>query len=282
MPSIVSILTTVDEILAGVALILFLGLVAVWIRRSCPSPLRMAPDRSNDLREDILAVVILIYMVSFAVFVGIVKLITGPEENEVLRLIAGTGTQVVGIATCLVVADRFFGGGIRRFLLGSGSLMTSLLPTSTIVLVVLSLGLCPLVASGTMELILLVSPEYEFATHPTIDALRDHSLPILVLGGFWIGAIVLAPVAEELFFRGLIQTFLGSHLPRRWMAILFSSVAFGLVHSSQVQAIGALTLLGVILGLAYERSGSLIPPMIIHAVFNLRTLIWDALSNGIA
>ena len=282
MTSTVSILTSVDETLAGGALILFLGLTAAWIRRSCPSPLQIAPERPNDLREDILALVILIYLVSFAVFVGIVKLIAGPEENEVLRLIANTGTQVVGIAACLVVAAKCFEGGSRRFLLGARGLMTSFQPTSTIVLVVLSLGLCPLVANGTMELILLVSPEYEFTTHPTIDALRDHSRPSMVVVGFWFGAVVLAPVAEELFFRGLVQTFLGSHLPRRWMAVLFSSVAFGLVHSSQVHAIGALILLGVILGLAYERSGSLIPPMMIHAVFNLRTLIWDALSSGTA
>ena len=43
-------------------------------------------------------------------------MITGPQENEVLRLIANTGTQVVGIATCLVVAAKFFEGGSRRFL----------------------------------------------------------------------------------------------------------------------------------------------------------------------
>ena len=49
------------------------------------------------------------------------------------------------------------------------------------------------------------------------------------------------------------------------------ALAFTLVHA-QVHALPAL-LLGVLLGLAYERTGSLLVPILVHALFNLKTLI---------
>ena len=95
----------------------------------------------------------------------------------------------------------------------------------------------------------------------------------------WVGAFVVAPVAEELFFRGMVQTMLGNVLPTRWLAILITSLAFGLIHISQPYAIAALTMLAVVIGYAYEKTGSMLPPIFIHAAFNLKTLIWDALGQ---
>jgi len=37
--------------------------------------------------------------------------------------------------------------------------------------------------------------------------------------------------------------------------------------------------LALLLGYAYERTGSLLPPMVIHALFNAKTLIWEALAH---
>ena len=36
----------------------------------------------------------------------------------------------------------------------------------------------------------------------------------------------------------------------------------------------------VALGWSYEQTGSLVPPMVAHSLFNLKTLVWNSLSTG--
>jgi len=90
-----------------------------------------------------------------------------------------------------------------------------------------------------------------------------------------IAAVVLAPVAEELLFRGLLHRSLRS----RWRivpATAVSSMLFAVVHVdvalSQPLALIGLTLVGAILAVAYERTGSLLVPIVIHAVHNAVTI----------
>lgn len=80
---------------------------------------------------------------------------------------------------------------------------------------------------------------------------------------FAVGGVI-APVAEELFFRGILYGFL-----RRWgvaAAILLSTTLFGLAHPgvSPVQLIG-----GIVFAWAYEQEKSLMTPMVIHCLGNL-------------
>ncbi|NKY05482.1 CPBP family intramembrane metalloprotease [Cellulomonas hominis] len=65
-----------------------------------------------------------------------------------------------------------------------------------------------------------------------------------------LGAAVLGPIAEELFFRGLAMRSLMATLQRRWgaaarrvsfTAVALSALAFGLPHGSTIGADGALT-----------------------------------------
>lgn len=97
---------------------------------------------------------------------------------------------------------------------------------------------------------------------------RDLPLGLIVL--MLLTAVVIAPVTEELLFRGLIYRFLKSRLSAR-MAMVISSVAFGAVHGNMLAFI-PLTFLAMILTRSYERSGSLKVPILIHAFFNANTL----------
>lgn len=91
----------------------------------------------------------------------------------------------------------------------------------------------------------------------------------LVLSGFVV--VVLAPMAEETFFRG----FLYKGLRRRlsvWPAALVSAFFFGMVHFAGVDfllIIPALIVVGVVLALVYERQQSLLASILTHATFNL-------------
>lgn len=79
-------------------------------------------------------------------------------------------------------------------------------------------------------------------------------------------ACVLAPVLEEMLFRGIILRSFLLQYPR-WMAILGSALIFGAAHMNLYQFIAAL-MLGIFLGWLYQRSRSLVPCIVLHAVYN--------------
>ncbi|MAG16565.1 MAG: hypothetical protein CMJ21_00690 [Phycisphaerae bacterium] len=84
-------------------------------------------------------------------------------------------------------------------------------------------------------------------------------------------ALVLAPLLEEVIFRGLVQTALLDSLGRRrWLVIVFSALFFAAVHGAAVDplAIPGLFVLGMVLGWLYERTDSLWPGVIVHVLFN--------------
>ncbi len=86
---------------------------------------------------------------------------------------------------------------------------------------------------------------------------------------FWqiIALMALAPaVCEELAFRGFILSGL-RRLGHKWTAIMISSLFFGLAHGILQQSISA-TLLGVVVGYIAVQSGSLLPAVAFHLVYN--------------
>jgi len=81
-----------------------------------------------------------------------------------------------------------------------------------------------------------------------------------------VGGIILAPIMEELLFRGLIlEGLLRTYSPEK--AIVFSSIIFGVIHFNPAQILSA-TLMGIFLGWLYYRSKSLAPSIIVHFANN--------------
>ncbi|MEN9991295.1 MAG: hypothetical protein RLZZ224_997, partial [Verrucomicrobiota bacterium] len=86
-----------------------------------------------------------------------------------------------------------------------------------------------------------------------------------------ISAAVVAPLAEELIFRGYLYP-----VAKKWSgkhaALIFSAMWFSACHGN-VPLILPLFLLGLILAIAYEKTGSIWAPMGIHFFFNSATVI---------
>lgn len=86
-----------------------------------------------------------------------------------------------------------------------------------------------------------------------------------------ISVIVVAPLVEELFFRGLLL----DAMQRRWntaAAIVGSSVVFGATHFQPLQ-FPALTLAGAVFAVAAVRTGRLGAAVAVHAGFNATTFV---------
>ena len=128
--------------------------------------------------------------------------------------------------------------------------------------------------------------------HPVLEMMRaDQGLAMAVAAV--VTAAVVAPVAEELVFRGLLQTMLARLFSRaadvvasaaragpvappvhtrpaaRWAAVVVTSAAFAAVHySAEPEAVVPIFVLSVGLGFVYERSGNLWMNTVTHGLFN--------------
>ena len=78
---------------------------------------------------------------------------------------------------------------------------------------------------------------------------------------------MLAPISEELYFRGLIHRWFQSRL-RFWPRVLLSSAIFGLAHFDSIGVAVSSFMLGLINAVAYERSESVWLPIAIHMITN--------------
>ena len=133
----------------------------------------------------------------------------------------------------------------------------------------LALGFVPLIASFPI----FISEIDNFVRALDVPAgLDDLDLaPELgrLVDASWLGlflAVVIAPVTEEVLFRGLIlRGLLGRWKP--WAAVLISALLFAIMHFNPAQAPVALVL-GLVLGWLYVRTRSLGLCMIGHALNN--------------
>ena len=81
-----------------------------------------------------------------------------------------------------------------------------------------------------------------------------------------ISVAIVAPIAEELIFRGLVMNRMSRVMPG-WLAVLLSAAVFGLCHGELVWFCYAFAL-GALFGLIDLRAGSVLPSILGHVAFN--------------
>jgi membrane protease YdiL (CAAX protease family) len=192
------------------------------------------------------------------------------------------GAEILACGLALLLAQTLTVGGLR----GLG-LSPQQIPQGLALGIIAYLILFPLLTLDNF----IVSELYQSIGHePTvhetvkeIERTRDFNVQLI----FALVAGLGAPIAEEFFFRGLLQTALiqrgwgfviklppdRNHVPpvyQRWVAIVICSVCFCLLHS--IDHMPILFLLSVGLGYLYERTGNLWAPIVLHACFNWWTL----------
>ena len=92
-----------------------------------------------------------------------------------------------------------------------------------------------------------------------------------IMGNRWgyLALGILAPLAEEMVFRGAILRTLLNYFNGRmyWVPIIVSALLFGLVHGNMAQLLNAF-LIGILLGWMYYRTESIVPGIVLHWVNN--------------
>jgi uncharacterized protein len=188
-----------------------------------------------------------------------------PESGGTGLLVIVVASQLAGLAVTLIFLR------VRRVPLRP--LVGASRPLGRNLGIGVGLGVLAIMGS-TLVVSLLVALSGSDATPEQVLTGGILDTPIQLLLAV-LAAVVLAPIAEELLFRGLLHRSLRRRLPLV-QATTLSSILFAVVHVdvalSQPIALVGLTLVGVILAIAYERTGSLLVPIVIHAVHNAVTI----------
>lgn len=108
------------------------------------------------------------------------------------------------------------------------------------------------------------------------EALKEESTWFTFSIAF-ISAAIISPIYEEILYRG----FLYKWFRLRWgkvLGILLSSLIFMIVHIPTYNTLSVNFVSGVILAWTYEKSGSIMPGIIIHGLFNGIAVILTTMS----
>ena len=243
--------------------------LVVWLIRRIryPSKLRLSgsPGRPNRVNPLHVVFLLLIWFASRAMVAESLKNRFDGMTVE-LHVLAASCGQAVWLAGSLAVAAFAFRGGLRRGL----GLSVRHWPWDSVRAVLAYLALLP-VAMGMYFFMTGVLPPDWIREHELLVAMRAMSAPWKALAA--VSAVVLAPLSEEIFFRGLFQSMIRMYTRRPWVAILVTELAFAAVHIPLWHTLPSLFLLSVVLGYNYARCGRLLAPILIHAVFNGVTVV---------
>jgi membrane protease YdiL (CAAX protease family) len=128
--------------------------------------------------------------------------------------------------------------------------------------------LVPLVSAPVLRLFDRSADDLEAPARELADRAGDGPIGVLLLV-LLVG--IGAPIAEELFFRGLLYRSLEKRW-NGWVALVGSSVVFGATHFQPLQFAG-LTMAGFVFGGLVKRTDRLGPAIVAHVAFNMTTVV---------
>ncbi|MGM0791392.1 MAG: CPBP family intramembrane glutamic endopeptidase [Bacillota bacterium] len=205
---------------------------------------------------------ILLMLLEFIIVIGVVKLIVQPLYAEWLKddLYAGTLTGLT-IAVILMAGVYFIAlrpkrlswreAGVKAFSSKDWKLIG-----------LYSVGLL----IGAVIIVVLTSFIGNSWENSKTEAMQQNVTFFTVLIAF-ISAAVISPIYEEIFYRGFLYRWLRTRMGLTG-ALLLSSLIFTIIHIPTYNVMPVNFFSGILFALAYERTGSIWPPVLIHGLTN--------------
>ncbi len=222
----------------------------------CPAE-TLFPPRPWGLGAVLAAVVTALAFLGLGLLVIALTVGEGGADSALVFNLSLAIVVVVILATAWIFGPAMHGGGPRSL-----GLRSPRIPR----------GLSWTLPPAVLFAVLTFNAGYVAAVNQLgIDALQPQDLPFdefsplaLVASGFLV--VLVGPFAEEVFFRGFIQ----SGLVRRWgplTGLVVSAAIFGIAHAS-VAIFIPIFVAGLLIGWLYQRTGSLWSCVWVHGAQN--------------
>lgn len=255
---------------AHVISLIGIGLFVTWLIRTSlgrKSLIHSRPRRNNMLPVTPF-IPFAVWFLGAPIMQSIVVTLSGSvgAEGEALENnITFCVVSVLTIALILPLARFHFARGLKGFGLNLRTVPRDIGAAFVKLLAVWPLVLATIIATTAVGKF-LQGPSYQIPEHQELQVMAEFP-NIMIRALVIIMAVVMAPLLEEMLFRGLLQSLIRSYVGRPWPAIAVTSLLFAMVHADAPHW-PALFVLAMGLGYAYEKSGSLFQSMFMHAFFN--------------
>jgi len=174
---------------------------------------------------------------------------------------------IISILIAWVLLQKFLFTRFEMLFFGGLSTIRMTLP----IFLTSVFGFCVLLFMSKMMIFLLHQIHWPFqsvANERAIQELMSSPVSATVL---ILVSCLIAPICEELLFRGLILNTMASSMSKGH-ALLWSSLVFALFHP--ISFFPVIFILGFCLGLVYMRGRNLMAPILTHVFWNLFTLVF--------
>ncbi len=178
---------------------------------------------------------------------------------QVIAEIAVPSTVVSNVVAIVVVCLIFVG---RKQKLTEAFCLRKFHPGAVLPIVLMGLGFN--VVTG---MILGSLPEELLNSYEQASSALTTDVGVLTI----IATVIMAPLAEELFLRGLVYTRMKKGMPVI-AAMIISSVLFGMLHGHWIWAMYA-SVFGMLLAWTFERTKSLWACILLHFSYNLCAML---------
>jgi membrane protease YdiL (CAAX protease family) len=253
--------------------LLFLTLGIVFIRRFIVDPRRAIKRRVSSQRfpvtldaDTFIDTVAIVIAAATLLFCGRIAAVFAIPQQIVADLPALSLTATAGFQVFSIWA-------VFHALLGKTPLfrikrrtLATLIPLFTMYLSIIPITLAASVIAVFASNALGVTA----APMPLVEAVLSGTLADKTLGLLAVTAVILAPLAEELIFRGLIFSFLRKHMSFAYAATT-SAIIFAVLHEHSLSIL-PITVLGIFFAYAYEKTKDLTACVVLHAIYNSLSL----------
>jgi membrane protease YdiL (CAAX protease family) len=203
--------------------------------------------------------------------------ISGSHEWHVRSCIDGASM----LAACLLMVVILRRRPMFRTEMGRGLGPPGLLGVSVLAVLIIMPIACLQLEMGQI-IWQWLAPGAQQPVHSVLEAIETSTWGPWGTMQLAFAATVVAPLSEELFFRGLLLQALWRHLGHVWLAIVLSGIGFGLIHIQLPQTVLPLVTMGIILGYVRVRYRSLTACVLVHAMFNGHTIALALLNPEMA
>ena len=206
-------------------------------------------------------------LLALALVIG--SALTAPFTDDALALGSGQGEiSLLGSAVILVAAQLglLIVGYLFVYRTNALAALPSFPGRDPVRAIVAGLGWGVLAWIGSTIVLFLVSELLARIGRPPPVGPAEQAIALLDPWLVTVAIVVFAPIAEELFFRGIVFNAWLREAGRTW-AYIGSAALFAAIHLS-LESLLPIFLLGLALAWVYQRTGNLIAPITMHATVN--------------
>lgn len=205
---------------------------------------------------------VLLLLIEFILVIGIIKFLIKPIyyswfENE---LYAGTSVGLT-IAVTLLISIYYVALKPKNLDWKKVGLVK---PNSPTIKLIFWLSLVVIV--GSSMIMVCTSFIGNTVENDKVHSIQQDINAFTILISF-VSAVIISPIYEEIFYRGFIYRWLRTRISMRW-AVVISSFIFTIAHIPTYNVMPINFFSGIIFALAYERTNSIWPAIIVHALTN--------------